>query len=212
MVQYHLPTESSRFVTTFINTLTRADHNHSSQSSLRGFVSVCLCAPLKTLKVRCRCRYFTDLKIIFCPFSSDKTNAAERLQYPIICAIVFNICYMWWYIYIYHLKKNFTFFPKTLFSLFWKIVQLWQSCNCCVELCVSWLFLPFMCPLLTCSPYSICCLLSSCHFTAIILTGGLVMWIYSYPTIPPSAPNTTALKCQAWWASHTHLTLWHSTC
>lgn len=64
--------------------------------------------------------------------------------------------------------------------------------------CFSKLFfflLPFTTPLPTPSPSSICCLVSSCHSTAIIIAGGLVICIYSYPTIP-LALSTTALKCQ----------------
>lgn len=55
--------------------------------------------------------------------------------------------------------------------------------------------LPFISPLPTPSLSSICCLVSSCHSTAIIFAGGLVMCIYSYPPIP-FALSTTALKCQ----------------
>lgn len=63
--------------------------------------------------------------------------------------------------------------------------------------CFSKLFfflLPFISLLPTPSPSSIC-LVSSCHSTAIIFAGGLVICIYSYPTIS-FALSTTALKCQ----------------
>lgn len=61
---------------------------------------------------------------------------------------------------------------------------------------IFFLLLPFISSLLTPSPSSICCLVSSCHSTAIIPVGGLVICIYSYPTVP-SAQSTTALKCQS---------------
>lgn len=81
-----------------------------------------------------------------------------------------------------------------------KIKKTQQRCNCQVEL----LFLkalplrsplPFISLLPTPSLCSFCCLVSSCHSTAIILAGGLVICIYSYPTIL-STLSTTALKCQ----------------
>lgn len=71
---------------------------------------------------------------------------------------------------------------------FWrKIMKILTKLIVGLSYCFSkllFLLLPFISSLPTSSPPSICCLVSSCHSTAIILPGGLVICIYSYPPIP----------------------------